>query len=146
MSYSEKQIRQEATPIIEPLNELLTWRWEDSKNMLLSEFASGKAERVLNELESHFTHGWDKDSIKYVPNSIKEELGDITKLTKEQKLFTIPPKNNEPTLVAIWWPWGHGSTLSLRFTMLSMPYEYQPPSFSENPIIRIFQKAKRLVA
>lgn len=145
MPYNEEEIRLAAQHITEPLEELLNWRWEDKKQMLLSEFARGKSEQTLTVLNELFTHTWDKDSAKYAPASVKKELGNFVKLTKEQKIFTSPPVPNQPTVVAIWWPWGHGSTISLRLTMLEEPYKYSETTFSNNPIVRLFQKTKRLV-
>jgi len=145
-SYNEEQIRDSAQPIIDELEDLLKWRWEDNKDMLLSEFAIGKSEAILPVLDQHFTHQWDKNSSKYAPPNLKNELKGLIKLSKDQQVFTTPPQNNKPTLVALWWPWGHGSTVSLRLTMISEPYEYIEPNFSKNPIVRLFQKAKRSVA
>jgi hypothetical protein len=146
MSYNEEEIRTASQHIIEPLNELITWRWEDDKNVLLAEFASGKAERVIEVLRENFTHEWNKDTIKHLPNSIKAELADKAELTKTQTLYTISPQSEKPAAVAILWPWGHGSTLSLRLTLLTTPYEYIQPTQSNNIFVRFFEKAKKMVA
>lgn len=144
MSYNEEQIKNTSQPILKQFSDLLTWRWEERKEVLLAEFASGKAEDVLKVLKQSFLHEWDKQSIKGAPQSLLNELGDHAKLSKNQTLYTLPPKPNQPTVVAILWPWGHGSTLSLRLTLLKEPYDYTQPDQPNNPFIKLLEKIKRL--
>jgi len=146
MSYNEEQITKTSQPILDQLTDLLTWQWEEKKEVLLAEFASGKTEDVLKVLKQSFLHEWDKHSIKKAPKSLLNELGDHANLTKNQTLYTLPPKPNQPTVVAILWPWGHGSTLSLRLTLLTEPYEYTKPIESSSPIKKLLEKVKHLFA
>ncbi|WP_076417986.1 hypothetical protein [Colwellia sp. UCD-KL20] len=146
MEYTEQEIRTASLDLIESFGELLTWRWEEEKNLMLAEFASGKADRVVAILHQEFSHEWNRKSIKKAPNSIKNELGDYSKLIKDQCIFTCSPKNNEKSVVALLWPWGHGSTLSLRLTLLETPYEYVEPQPSANVISKFFKKVKNAMA
>lgn len=144
MSYNQKEINNTSESLRNQLTDVLTWRWEEEKQVLLSEFASGKTENVLKVLEQNFTHQWDIRSIKNAPKSLLNELGDHAKLTKNQILFTLPPKPEQPTVLALLWPWGHGSTLSLRLTLLKEPYEYIKPEEPSNPILKLLEKFKHL--
>lgn len=146
MSYTEQEVKEASVNLIESLNELLTWRWEEDKNVLLAEFASGKADKVIAILQQQYTHEWNRKSITNAPTSITNEIGDKAKLIKEQRIFTNSPKFDQKSVVAMLWPWGHGSTYSLRLTLLMTPYEYIQPTPSESFFSKLFQKAKGRLA
>ena len=110
----------------------------------MSEFASGKADKILEVLKQHYPHQWNKKTIKYAPASIKTELGKYAQVTKDQQLFTLSPEPNKPTVVAILWPWGHGSTLSLRLTLLTTPYEYVERTEPNSIFARLLQRIKSI--
>lgn len=146
MSYTEQEIRIAAKPLIELFGELLVWRWEEEKHVLLAEFASGKTEQVVAILNKYYADEWNRKSIKYAPNSIIQELGNYAKLVKDQRAFTNSPSENEKSVVSLLWPWGHGSTLSLRLTLLETPYEYIEAPQSENLMSKVFGKVKSVFA
>lgn len=106
------------------LDETLKWRWDDRFSAMLSEFAQNRSDGVLASLRERFPHEWDKKSIRFMPSALKMQLGDLSRLTKEQKLFTLPAHEQTPAIVAIWWPWGHGGTYSLRIKLLDETYQY----------------------
>jgi hypothetical protein len=120
---TQKEIEQSTESLIEIFGEDYPWQWDERHHALLSEFASNKKEKILTYLTQHFSHQWDAKTIKSAPQVLKQELGSLTKLTKEQQLFTCPASENTPALLAIWWPWGHGSTISLRLTVLEDGYQ-----------------------
>ncbi|WP_077343458.1 hypothetical protein [Pseudocolwellia agarivorans] len=146
MEYTEQEIKPASLDLIESFGELLTWRWEEEKNVMLAEFASGKADRVVAILHQKFSHEWNRKSIKLAPDSVKDELGDYAKLIKDQRIFTNTPELDQKSVVALLWPWGHGSTLSLRLTLLETPYEYVEPQPSANVISKFFKKVKSAMA
>jgi hypothetical protein len=140
MTLSFEKISSVTQDITDPLKDLLNWRWEESRQVILSEFASGKAEQTLAVLRSNFKDEWDKKTIKKAPKDLKEQLGELANINKEQKLFTRPATDKQPATLAIWWPWGHGSTLSLRLTILKDNYEYTPQPQTENRFIAYITK------
>ncbi|MFT5757595.1 MAG: hypothetical protein ACI9LM_002331 [Alteromonadaceae bacterium] len=147
MILSFEKISSVTQDITKPLEELLKWRWEESRQAILSEFASGKAEQTLAVLRSNFKDEWDRKTIKKAPKDLKDQLGELANITKEQKLFTRPATDQHPATLAIWWPWGHGSTLSLRLTILENSYEYTPQLSTENRLVAyirstLFRKKK----
>lgn len=135
MNSSFQKIKTVTLDITTPLADILNWRWEEERQVMLSEFASGKAERTLAVLRENFSDEWDKKSIKKAPKALIEQLGELSKISKEQKLFSRPATKNEPAVLAIWWPWGHGSTLSLRLTILKNTYEYSANDQNNNSIL-----------
>lgn len=126
MSYSKQQV-EEITQVITPLlGEELNWRWEARLSVVLSELARDKKDKTLVALRACFPHEWDKKKLKKAPSVLKSQLGDFCKLSKEQLIFTLPANDDHPTIVALWWPWGHGGTFSLRLLVLPESYHYQP--------------------
>ncbi len=109
--------------ITTPLGDELNWRWEERLSALLSEFSWEKKDRVLTVLRQLFTEEWDKKSIKKAPKTIKDELGELANLSKEQLIFTRPATNETPAIAVIWWPWGHGATYSMRIKLLATNYD-----------------------
>jgi hypothetical protein len=105
-----------------PLGDQLTWRWEENISALLTEFSWEKKDSILTTLRELFSEEWDKKNIKKAPKSLKDELGEFTRLTKEQLIFTRSASDETPTLAVIWWPWGHGATYSMRIKVLDTTY------------------------
>lgn len=105
------------------LSDELNWRWEDKQATLLTEFSWEKNERILTILRRLFSEEWHKNNIKKAPKSLKDELGVFANLSKKQLIFTRPATEEMPALAVIWWPWGHGSTYSMRIKILNSNYD-----------------------
>jgi len=142
MSYTEQDIRSASTSLIQAFGDLLTWKWEEEKCVLLAEFASGKAEQVTSILQNNFKDEWNKKSIKKAPQSLIKDLGVHAKLIKEQRVFTNSP-DGEKCVTALLWPWGHGSTLSLRLTLIETPYQYVTPPEKKRLLSKLFKRRKK---
>ena len=115
------------------LGDHLTWRWEPQFSVMLSEFARDKIDGTLIALRNEYQHEWDKTSIKKAPPILKEQLGSFSNLIKEQRIFSTPATEEMPAIVGILWPWGHGGTYSLRFTVLKESYIFP----EEKPLPKI---------
>ena len=125
MSVDQQQVEKATEHIVKSMSGAHKWQWEADRHALLSEFARDKIEQTLQSLQKQFVHQWDKKSIKNMSKSLKAQLGDLAKLSKEQLLFTSPATENHPAILAVWWPWGHGSTVSLRLIVLEDSYQLQ---------------------
>jgi hypothetical protein len=123
--YSQQQIEDISAHITPLLGDELTWRWEDRFSVMLSEFSRNKKDKTLEALRQEFEHEWDKKSIKKAPKELKEQLGQLTKLSKDQLILARPATDIFPAMIALWWPWGHGGTYSLRIVPLSYPYDFK---------------------
>ena len=124
MSYTQEQVETFSQPLTRQLGEQHKWQWEGQREVLLSEFSKDKIEATLAVLREHYCHEWDRKSIKKAPKALKQQLGELAVLYKEQKLFTRPGEDGQPSAVAVWWPWGHGGTYSLRVKLLDETYQY----------------------
>ena len=128
MSYSQEKIEEFTHQIIPLLGEQLTWRWEDRFSVMLSELSRDKQEKTLLALRQQFQHEWNKKTVKKAPQEIKDHLGALIKLNKGQLILARPATDSAPAVIALWWPWGHGGTYSLRLAILDTPYQYQESS------------------
>lgn len=131
MSYSQEKTEEFTRQIIHLLGDQLSWRWEDRLSVMLSEFSRDKKDKALQALREQFPHEWHKKNIKKAPAEIKEHLGELVKLNKEQLILARPATDSSPAMIALWWPWGHGGTYSLRLALLDAPYQY-PSNSQEN--------------
>jgi hypothetical protein len=139
VSYSQEKIEDFTREIIPLLGDQLNWRWEDRFSVMLSEFSRDKKDKTLTALRQEFEHEWNKKSIKKAPQEIKDHLGDRVKLTKDQLILARPATDTTPAMIALWWPWGHGGTYSLRLALLDSPYEYNEPAANDTGF---FQRLK----
>jgi hypothetical protein len=135
VSYSQEKIKEFTHPIIPLLGDQLTWRWEDRFSAMLSEFSRDKKDKTLVAVRQQFEHEWSKKTVKKAPQEIKEHLGPLIKLNKDQLVLARPATDSTPAIIALWWPWGHGGTYSLRLAVLDSPYEYSEPSANEGTLL-----------
>jgi hypothetical protein len=122
MSLKKDDIEKVTQDLVDAFGDDYPWRWDEQKNLMLSEFASNKKDKIFAQLVELFDHKWDKKNIRYAPAALKIQLGKLTTLKDKQVIFTSPATEDKPMLVAIWWPWGHGGTVSLRLTALIDTY------------------------
>jgi len=112
--------------ISDPLDKSLVWKFDERFNAMLSEFAQNRADDVLASLRNIFPHEWQAKLNKFIPTEIRNQLGTLGKLNKEQLMLAKPATANEPAIVALWWPWGHGGTYSLRIFTLDNDFDLIP--------------------
>jgi len=141
MSYTQEQVETFSQPLTRQLGEQHKWQWEGQREVLLSEFSKDKIEATLAVLREHYCHEWDRKSIKKAPKALKQQLGELAVLYKEQKLFTRPGEDGQPSAVAVWWPWGHGGTISLRIKPLPKTYSLASDISAESGL---FTRIKQL--
>lgn len=141
MSY--KQTKQDTilSTITTPLGDELTWRWEDKQSALLAEFSWEKKEHILTILRQLFSEEWHRKNIKKAPQTLKDELGKLINLNKNQLIFTQPAFQERPALAVIWWPWSHGSSYSIRIKILNSNYNDAALKQGQASLIsKIFQR------
>ncbi|PCI57943.1 MAG: hypothetical protein COB35_14145 [Gammaproteobacteria bacterium] len=147
MSKNEQKhnIQEYFSALFELLGQEYNWQWEERRSAWLAEFSRDKVASTLAILEQHFDDAWHPKNIKKAPKELQVQLADLAKLAKEQKLFTTPANLNKPTLLAVWWPWGHGATVSLRLMTLENTYvapaEFQTKDNFFTVIKKLFAKS-----
>lgn len=112
MSYEEK-IQEYGKDVLEAMSSMVKWKYDEYHQVMLAEFSVDKQDQVLFTLQQHLPVCWDVKTIKKAPDQVKHYAGKFSKLVKQQKLFSSNIER-QPKVMAAWWPWGHGATVSVR--------------------------------
>jgi hypothetical protein len=113
MPEKKELIQNACEDLLDDFKNILSWKWDDNFEALLAEFKAEGQDKIHSILEKHLTLQWDNKSIKKAPKDIKSKVGDYGDLRSGQLLFTLDAKKNI-FIVAAWWPWGDGKTVSMR--------------------------------
>lgn len=140
MPYTQSEIENITQLLRESLGDNITWKFDEKFHGMLSEFAQNKSDVVLEKLRNALPHEWDTKTVKKLPKSMKVQLGEKRKLTKQQKILACEAQGNTPAIVALWWPWGHGGTYSLRILLLNENFENTPEQASQSGIFYFMKK------
>ncbi|GAC32217.1 hypothetical protein GPLA_1303 [Paraglaciecola polaris LMG 21857] len=133
----ETIIRQRGAVIVDALNGVVKWKYDDFNRSLLAEFSVDKAPLVNDIILQNFPIEWHINNIKQAPELMKHLAGKYARLSKKQKLY-YAQQEDRPEVMLAWWPWGHGATVSIRLFMVS-----QEPFVSTKPFLkRIFSFLK----
>ncbi|WP_293747104.1 hypothetical protein [uncultured Paraglaciecola sp.] len=118
----EEQVQTYGKDVIEALSSIVKWKYDDFHKVMLAEFSVDKQDQVLFTLQQVLPVSWDINTIKKAPGEVKHYAGSFSKLVKQQKLFSTSVERH-PKVMAAWWPWGHGATVSVRlFLTDTSPY------------------------
>lgn len=118
----EEQIMIHGKDVIAALSSVVTWKYDSTNQLMLAEFSVDKQDQVLSTLYQGFPLNWDVKTINKAPDEVKHYAGSFSKLLKHQKLFSTH-SDRYPKVMAAWWPWGHGATVSVRlFLTVTTPY------------------------
>ncbi|GAA6204911.1 hypothetical protein [Thalassotalea sp. SU-HH00458] len=121
--YTPEQIAHLTAELRHSLGDNIPWQYEEKLAMMLSEFAQNKSDVVLAKLRNTLTDEWHSKTVKKMPKELKTQLGNLAKLSKNQKILALPAQESCPAIVALWWPWDHGGTFSLRLKVLEQSYD-----------------------
>ena len=143
MQHSQQAIEQATIDIKNALGEVYKWGWEEARQVLLSEFSQDKSNVAIEILRQNFVDEWNHKSFSKAPKAFKKalktQLGPLAKLSKEQRLFTRPASDEQPAVIAIWWPWGHGGTYSLRLLILNESYDLTAATQQNSSFLDVFK-------
>jgi len=99
--------------LFDELRDQVTWKWDDWVGTILTEINVDNTETIRGILKKFFPFSWDSSTINTAPQlvqSLDERFGG---LRPTQLLFSADPSQDAVVFCA-WWPWGSGSTISLR--------------------------------
>ena len=109
---NEKSTSELSQNLREKLSPLISeWQWEERFCALQGAFSSDKSEAVQAILNEYFAQTWTHKSLKKASEDTKKQAGAFASLSKTQCLYSESEATN---LLAAWWPWGHGATVSVR--------------------------------
>jgi hypothetical protein len=113
-SRSSSEIEKLCTKIYAECTPIVTWKWDDRFQTLLTEIPAEQEREVMSVLDKYFEECWDEETINNAPGKIKSVAGDLGNVREGQLLFTSDP-DQEALLVGALWPWQNGKKISLRF-------------------------------
>tara|TARA_B110000503_G_scaffold102697_1_gene153405 strand:+ start:1838 stop:2251 length:414 start_codon:yes stop_codon:yes gene_type:complete len=109
----EQQIHTYGKDVMEALTSLVKWKYDDFHKVMIAEFSVDKQDQVFFTLQQFLPVIWDVKTIKKAPEEVEHFAGAFSKLVKQQKLFSTNIQRH-PKIMVVWWPWGHGATISVR--------------------------------
>lgn len=101
------------------LPDTLEYEWDDRFGGVLAAFATVSRDQIFAIVGAQLDQHWNNNTIASAPNNIKTALKEFGGLAKGQQLFACGLTENV-VLLGLWWPWGHGGTISIRF----VPYSF----------------------
>lgn len=110
---SDDTLTQQSERLRKSLGATFEWSWDDRFGGLISQFDVNNQEAVLNALNAHFTDCWDQITIQSASETERSSAGVFCELRDGQLLFITPAGTHED-IMAAYWPWGDGKTVSLR--------------------------------
>lgn len=115
--------------------------WDDHFQALLAEFSVDHADPIMAILLRSFPHSWDGKTIKKSNPTLRHKAKDFAQLKKSQRLLTKDTDGSED-LMAVWWPWGHGATVSIRI-FLGNQETYTAETGIFNKLVALFSKPSK---
>jgi hypothetical protein len=98
-------------------NQVFAWSWDTwPAGMILSKIEKTDRKKAETLLHDTFAGFWDDGKITGAPGKIREIVDSYGGLGKGQIAYASNP-DAPAILVALWWPWGNGETVSLRLAL-----------------------------
>jgi hypothetical protein len=127
----EEQLHTYGKEVVDTLSPMVKWQYDEFHKTLLAEFSVDKEAQVWSALQQCLPQIWDAKTIKKAPDEVKHLSNSFHKLIKKQKLLSVELEKS-PDFMVVWWPWGHGATISIRlFLVNSLPF-VQKKGFLQN--------------
>jgi hypothetical protein len=99
-------------------DSLLRWEWDERFGAALAVVKVPHHETVLQLVQRLFQHAWDHQNVDSAPEQVQVQADQWGGLESGQQMFVLEP-NDDPLLFVAWWPWGSGTTFSLRLSCAS---------------------------
>lgn len=108
----EQQIHQQSDELKSLLDTHVNeWQWDERHQAIQTAFSVDHAEIVSRVLGEYFSDCWQGKTFRKAPPELRHKAGVFAQLSKKQCIYT---DTADPQLFAVWWPWGHGATVSVR--------------------------------
>lgn len=102
----------------ESLGGTLSWKWDDRFEAVLTEFGIDSVDKIRQILDKYLHYVWDRASIDKGGGGVQKISNMLGGVMSGQLLFTSDP-DMENIIFCAWWPWGNGTTISIRLTLSS---------------------------
>lgn len=121
------------------LPDSLKWEWDDRFGCVAAAFEVAEKETMHSAVKAQLSLQWNRDSIRSAPTNVKKAINDFGGVATGQLLFARG-LTEEIILLGLWWPWGHGATISIRF----VPYGKDASDEAVDAVRAELKKAFRL--
>ena len=101
------------TEISNAFEGVLLLKWDDRFGTVLAEFKVDNKDSVREVLERYLGNVLDNSDIKKAPRAVNTAVKNLGGLTHGQLFFTSDI-DLDMFLFCAWWPWGNGTTISIR--------------------------------
>jgi len=97
----------------EDSRELLNWDWDSRFGAVVTSFSKEDEDAVFSLLKKHFDEEYDNNGISEAEKDVQKLATSFGGVRAGQKLFI---RKDDDTFIVFgaYWPWGNGSTVSLR--------------------------------
>ena len=92
---------------------MLTWEFDPRFRAASAAFPAADAATVRAALEAGFDAAWSGSTIGAAPPRAQELSTKLGGMRAGQLLFSAHAES-DPILFGAWWPWGNGTTISIR--------------------------------
>lgn len=92
----------------------LEWEWDGRFGAALTAIKIEDKLKILDIIKNHLGQQWDSKNIDSAPDNVITANAKYGGLMAGQLIFTQEP-NADAFLMALWWPWANGQTISIRF-------------------------------
>ena len=116
------------------------WQWDDRFDVALISFDKADKENILSAVLSEFMKQWDHKSIGKAAKQVQKLVKSIFDIKPGQLIFTTD-ESMSCVLLAAWWPWGDGSTFSIRVGIFSITSEAIDENETKSLLAASFQIA-----
>jgi hypothetical protein len=93
--------------------DTLTWKWDNRFPAVLTTFETEMEANLQPFLKQHLNAIWDNSNTDDAPDAVLDAISHFGGLMPGQLMFTSEP-DRDILLCFAWWPWGNGSTISIR--------------------------------
>jgi len=91
----------------------LAWSWDGRFGAALATFPATQAAAVLAAVSTVLPLRWDLGTIGQAASAVQAKVQAIGGL-RDGQFVLATPADQDVLLVAAWWPWGGGQTISIR--------------------------------
>jgi len=91
----------------------LSWSWDARLGAALAVFTTADRDGVQAFLARHLPDAWDAPAIREAPEAVQRLVDALGGLRSGQRVLAFAAPGGD-FLAGVWWPWGDGTTISVR--------------------------------
>lgn len=114
LNFETSRLEKSSRELSEGFENQMSWKWDDRFETALAEFNAKDRESVEKIITIHMSAIWDFENFRAASLVVQNLIKCFGGLNKGQLLFTSEPDSNGLVLCAALWPWGNGTTISIR--------------------------------